>query len=219
MINRIKIKHSNWLYLFLFVFIFILLLYISNNIIQTDEFIQKSLSGKYNSELISDYFLSRKKWLWLQYVAIPVFLLLRTLLIAFLMQMVVFFINTKDDTSFNKFWSVTLMAEWVTVFLVTFRFFYFTVIDTDYSLEDFQSYIPGSLSNVYNISHLESWIAYPFSFLSIWELLYWLMLIFGIKKILRISFFKSFGIVLASYGVGLLIWVGFVMYLLLTNFS
>lgn len=212
-------KPNNWLHYLLLVLVFLFFSYFIANALETDELIRSSLSGQYSNEIISNYLESRKKWAWLGYLVIPLLILLRTTLIAFLMQMAVFFMDTEDETSYGKFWSVTLAAEWVTVFLVAFRFFYFTVIDTEYTLEELQSYIPGALSNVFDVSHFESWMAYPFNLVSIWELLYWLVLVFGIQEIMKTSFFKSFGIVLASYGVGLLIWVGFVMYMLLTSFS
>ncbi|MXV37705.1 hypothetical protein GO491_03275 [Flavobacteriaceae bacterium Ap0902] len=185
--------------------------------LQNDGLIRSSLSGKYSDEVIANYLDSRKKWSWLGYLIVPLLILLRTGLIAFLMQMAVFFINHEDKTPFNKFWGVALSAEWVTILLIAFRFVYFTVIDTDYTLEELQNYIPGALTNVYDVSHLDNWLAYPFNLLNIWELLYWVFLVSGIQEILKTSTVKSFGIVLASYGVGLLIWIGFVMYMLLTT--
>lgn len=212
-------RYNNLIYFivinfFLFGFSFIL-----TNTLQTNEFIRSSLSGQYSNEIISKYLENREKWSWLGYAFVPLLVLLRTTLIAFLMQMAVFFINTEDETSFGKFWSVTLLAEWVTVMLIGFRFFYFTVINTNYTFEKLQSYMPGALSNVYDVSDLDDWLAYPFNLINVWELLYWIILIFGIQEIMKTNFLKSFGIVLASYGVGLLIWVGFVMYMLLTSFS
>lgn len=212
-------KLNNWLHYLLLVFIFLFFSYIFSNALQTDEFIRSSLSGQYSNEIISNYLESRKNWAWLSYVFVPLLILLRTSIIAFLMQMAVFFIDPEDETSFAKFWSVTLSAEWITVLLIGFRFFYFTVIDTQYTLEELQTYTPGTLADIYDTSSLENWLAYPLGLLSIWELLYWLILVFGIHEILKTHFFKSWAVVLASYGLGLLIWVGFVMYLLITSFN
>lgn len=212
-------KLNNWLHYLLLVFIFLFFSYIFSNALQTDEFIRSSLSGQYSNEIISNYLESRKNWAWLSYVFVPLLILLRTSIIAFLMQMAVFFIDPEDETSFAKFWSVTLSAEWITVLLIGFRFFYFTVIDTQYTLEELQTYTPGTLADIYDTSSLENWSAYPLGLLSIWELLYWLVLVFGIHEILKTDFFKSWAVVLASYGLGLLIWVGFVMYLLITSFN
>lgn len=212
-------KLNNWLHYLLLVLVFLFFSYFFAKALETEEFIRSSLSGQFSNEIISKYLENREKWSWLGYAFVPLLILLRTTLIAFLMQMAVFFINTEDETSFGKFWSVTLLAEWVTVMLIGFRFFYFTVINTNYTFEKLQSYMPGALSNVYDISDLDDWLAYPFNLINVWELFYWIILIFGIQEIMKTNFLKSFGIVLASYGVGLLIWVGFVMYMLLTSFS
>lgn len=209
---------NNWICYFLLVVVFILLITISNAL-QTEEFIRSSLSGQYSNKVISNYLESREKWAWLGYTLIPLLILLRTSIIAFLMQMAVFFIDTENETPFRKFWSVTLSAEWITVLLIAFRFVYFSAINTNYTFEELQGYTPLTIADIYDTSRLESWLAYPFNILSIWELLYWAVLIFGIHDIMKTNFFKSFGIVLASYGVGLLIWVGFVMYMLLTTFT
>ena len=212
-------KLKNWQHYLLLVIIFLFFSYFITNALQSDAFIRSSLSGQYSNEMITNYLESRERWAWLGYLAIPLLILLRTSLIAFLMQMAVFFIDNEDDTAYGKFWSVTLSAEWVTIILVAFRFVYFSAIKTDYTFDEIQSYVPGALTNVYDVSQLDTWMAYPFNLVSIWELLYWLVLIFGIKEIMKTSFIKSLGIVLASYGVGLLIWVGFVMYMLLTTFG
>lgn len=212
-------KLNNWLHYGLLVMVCVFFSFFILHTLQTEEFIRSSLSGQYSSEVISSYLESREKWAWLGYVFIPLLILIRTTLIAFLMQMAVFFIDPEDNTAFGKFWSITLSAEWVTVLLVGVRFFYFTAINPQYSLEELQGYIPLTIADLYDTHSLEAWLAYPLNLVSFWELLYWAVLIFGIHDLLKTSFFKSLGIVLSSYGVGLLIWTGFVMYMLLTSIS
>ncbi len=210
---------NNWTNYILIIVILSFFTYYFSESILTNEYIRYSLSNKYSQKVIDHYLELKDKWKVVGYLWEPILLLLRTTLIAFLMQMATFFIEPEEDIKYGKFWGVALSAEWVTVLLVMFRFIYFSAIKTNYSLEELQNYVPGTIADVYDTSNLEQWMAYPFNLVSIWEVLYWFALVIGIHEITKFSYVKSLGTVAVSYGVGLLIWVGFVMYLLLTNFS
>ena len=90
-----------------------------------------------------------------------------------------------------------------------------TIAMADYNLEDLQAFNPLSLGNLVNLSEIDAWIAYPLNLISFWELLYWVFLVAGVRELFKVSYWKSFLIVLCSYGIGLVIWVIFVMYLIL----
>lgn len=210
-------KLNNWLHYLLLVGVFMFFTYAFVAYLQNDSVVRDSLSGQYSAEIINNYLESRKKWAWLGYALVPALILLRTTIIAFLMQMAVFFMNpgAEEEPRFSRYWSVTLFAEWAMLLLIALKFIWFAFVQTEYTLEDLQAFNPLSLSNVFDVSKLDYWIAYPLNLISFWELLYWVFLVAGIRELFKTSYWKSFLIIIASYGIGLVIWVIFVMYLIL----
>ncbi|MFV0305577.1 MAG: hypothetical protein ACK5IC_08885 [Moheibacter sp.] len=210
-------KINNWLHYVMLVGIFMFFTYAFVVYLQNDSVVRASLSGQYSNKIINNYLESRKKWAWMGYAFVPVLILIRTLVIAFLMQMAIFFMNPEqeDEPKFSQYWSITLFAEWAMLILVALKFIWFAFFQTDYDLTDLQTFNPLSLNDVIDISELDYWVAYPLNLISFWELLYWIFLVVGIKEFFKFSYWKSFLIVLSSYGIGLIIWVVFVMYLIL----
>lgn len=210
-------KSNNWLHYLLLAGVFIFFTYAFSAYLQNDNIIRDSLSGQYSGEIINNYLESRKKWAWLGYTLVPLLILLRTSIIAFLMQMAVFFMDpeSEKEPKYSQYWSITLFAEWAMLLLIVLKFIWFAFIQTDYNLEDLQAFTPLSLSNVLDLSKLDMWLTYPLNLISIWELLYWIFLTVGVRELFKISYWKSFLIVLFSYGIGLVIWVIFIMYLIL----
>ena len=84
-----------------------------------------------------------------------------------------------------------------------------------YTLEDLQYFYPFSTLNIIGYEGLEPWFIYPLQVLNLFELVYWLLLGYGLSKSLKTSMDAAMGIVVSSYGVGLLIWVVAVMFLTL----
>ena len=75
---------------------------------------------------------------------------------------------------------------------------------------------PLSLSNFFDKNSLETFYQYPLSVLNVFEVLYVLVLAWIISDLIGKSFFNSFRVVATSYGVGLLLWVLFVMFMNIT---
>jgi len=156
-------KPYNLLHYMLLVGIFMLFTYLFNNYLQTDKVIVASLSGKYSNQIISNYLQQRSQWAWLAYCIVPLLILLRTTIIAFFMQMVVYFQHLNDDDeklpSFGKYWSVVLFAEWLAIFMVMAKFLWFAYFQTNYSLEDLQNFNPLSLTNILDTKTMQVWLA------------------------------------------------------------
>ncbi len=206
---------NNWLHLFALTVFYFVFTFAYENSLVTDSMIFRSLSGEYSAEVITQYIQAQHKWRWLSYLLIPVVLLVRTSLIAFLIQIADYFIEDKDYP-FADFWRVTLNAEWCMVAMVMIKFFWFVFVQTDFTLQEINDFAPLTLySLIRNKDMLDLWMSYPLKILNIFEIVYWIILIYGVKNIIKQSFGKSFEIVLLSYGLGLLVWIAVIMYLIL----
>ena len=161
---------------------------------------------------------SQKKWWWVSYAVTPVLIGIKVLLVAFCLNFVkVIEINRQEDIKYSDILSWVLMAEFVFIIGGVYKFVYFYWVQTDYTLEDLQTYYPMSLINFREYISMERWAAYPLQLVNVFEAGYWAILVMGIRDLFqeKISYFRSLGLVLATYGVGLLFWVSVVVFLIL----
>ncbi|MCG7281152.1 hypothetical protein MHJ94_07550 [Chryseobacterium taklimakanense] len=205
------------------VFILLLLFYlflnfILNNFVQTDTKIIDFLAKDYPSSVVQNYMESQKKWWWVSYAVTPLLIGIKVLLVAFCLNFVkIMDLENAAKIKFSDILFVVLIAEFVFVIAGLYKFINFYFIDTDYTLEDLQTYYPISLINLREYISTEKWLAYPLQLVNLFELFYWAVLVWGIKELFdnKISYKRSLGYVAATYGVGLLFWTGVVCFLIL----
>jgi hypothetical protein len=116
---------------------------------------------------------------------------------------------------FKDFFRIALIGEFVLVLVGFFKFGYFYFIKTDFTLQDLQKYYPLSYINFLELEKLEPWLLYPLQTINLFEIAYFFMLVYGLHKLLKNKYWKSFEITAVSYGTGLVIWLGLVMFLTL----
>jgi hypothetical protein len=116
---------------------------------------------------------------------------------------------------FKQFFRIALIGEFVLILVGYFKLGYFYFIKTDYTLLDLQQYYPLSYINFLDLEKIQPWLFYPLQTINLFEIAYFFILTFGIWKLLKNNYSKSFEIVAFSYGSGLVIWLGLVMFLTL----
>ncbi len=192
-----------------------------NNFIQTDSLITQNLSDKYTQEVITHSLNLRHQWAWASYIFVPIFLYITTLLIALIILLVIelYYINeSRQKVKFKDTWRIVLMAQWSALASIFVKVFWFGFYHTQYSLEELQSFSPLSLINLFDRKTLDVWLVYPIQLVNPFELVYWIILVIGIKQLLKRSWLKSFEMVFLSYGLTLIVWVVVIMFISL-NFS
>ena len=176
-----------------------------------NELLYNNLSEQLTLKQIEDYFETQARWRWLQYVLPPVVLYLKTTFMAWILAMGGFFYGV--SLSHKKYWEIVLHAEFVFVLVAVFKILWFTFIQTDFSLEDLQQFMPLSLQSILDTSAIPLWALYPLQLLNAFEVLYWIILILLLNQATKTK--KGFGVVLASYGPALFVWMIFIMFLTL----
>ena len=205
----------------LFIFIIILLAFItfsSEKILNTKEIINDFYSDKLSEKQISQFLIGQEKWSWLGYLLIPFFILIRTSLVTLCISIGLFFYETENRIKFKKLFRISLIGEFVLSLTFISKFFYFYFFKTDYTLHELQQFYPLSYTNLINLDNLEPWLVYPLQTINLFEIGYFFMLVFGLHKLLKNKYAKSFEIVAVSYGTGLVIWIGLIMFLTLNMF-
>lgn len=195
--------------------LFLLTWYTKTEIL-TEREIANFYSTQLSYEQIEQMLINQRKWEWLGYLFIPVFYLLKILLVTLCVYTGILLLNIKS-LSWSKVFGAVVVADMIFLIPAIIKMVWFT-FQADYTLEDVQYFLPGSMLNIFEPKQLEQWLLYPIQSVNIWELLFFLALAFGLKKYLDDDFSRSMGLVVSTYGVGLVVWIVFVTFLTL-NFT
>lgn len=206
--------------LFFVIICFTIILIVLNTFFITPESkILDFLSKDYPNNVVQNYMESQKKWWWVSYAVTPMLIGIKILLVAFCLNFIKLLdLPGLEKVRFSDFVFLALIAEFVFVLAGIYKFVNFYWIDTDYTLEDLQTYYPISLINLREHISMEKWLAYPLQLVNLFEFFYWGILAYGIYELSggKVKPVKSFGLVTMTYGVGLLFWTGVVCFLILS---
>lgn len=180
-----------------------------------DKLVLNFYSEQLAQEQIEKLLESQEKWAWIGYAIVPLLILIRGSLVALCLSVGVFFYEMELKIPFKDFFRIALVGEFVLVLVGYFKLGYFYFIKTDYTLQDLQQYYPLSYINFLDLEKIQPWLVYPLQTINLFEISYFFVLVYGLWKLLKNKFSKSFEIVAVSYGGGLLIWLGLVMFLTL----
>jgi len=199
-------------YFFILTILSFLLSYLSKVLLNTDELMINSLADQLTTEQLNNALDFKEKWQWIGYFFIPILTLIKISLIALILDIGLLFFDELDEIKYNKLFEVVVKSEFIFLFVIIFKTGWFYFFQSDYTLEDLQYFYPLSSLNIIGYEGLETWFIYPFQVLNLFELIYWIVLSYLIGKELKMNTDKGFQIVASSYGIGLLIWVGAVMF-------
>lgn len=187
--------------------------YLSSELLRTNEIIYNSLAEQLTQDQIEETLKFKEKWDWLNNVFIPILLFIKIGLIAAIIDLGAFLFNKK--IKYKIIFNFVTKAEFVFLLVIVFKTAWLYFFQTDYKLEDLQYFYPISLINITGYEGIDPWFIYPFQVLNLFEMAYWIILSYLIGKELNAGIDKGFTIVASSYGIGLLIWVVAVMFLML----
>jgi len=208
-------KTNNYIIFIIIVVLNIFSVFITKDILTSDELIYNYYSDLLTHENIQNFMEFNKKWWWVSYVVIPLVVFIRSGLVALCLSVGLFFYDTEKDFKFKNFIRIALQAEFVLVLVGFSKLFYFSFLKKEYTLKELQQFFPLSYTNFLNLEVIEPWLIYPLQTINLFEITYFFVLVYGLHKLLQNKYWKSFEIVAMSYGTGLIIWLGLVMFLTL----
>lgn len=189
-----------------------------SRIFKIDDLIYSTISNNStSSKEISEYLSFKDKWEWVSYFLVPLFVLVKTCLIATVLYIGVFFFS-KNMVSFKQLWTMVVKAEFIFLFVPILKICWFYFFKTTYNLNDIQYFFPLSALNIVGYEGLESWFVYPFQTINVFELAYSLLLSYYIGNATQTNMDNGLKIVAFSYGPALLLWVVTIMFFTL-NYS
>ncbi len=190
--------------------------------ILTDALYYQTLGEAQDFERIADWNQWRHDWGWSSYLAIPLGMFIRIFLAAMCLNIGSLFYGSK--LPFGKFFRIATVAEGIFCLMVLFNTISFIVSHdgdaVDYSLNDIYLNHPASLLGLARVLFEgEAISAYYLAVLqaaNLFEVFYLLSLALGMAALFQFRFGRGLRFVLASYGIGLLMWVVTLMFLMVT---
>lgn len=207
-------KQNLFLYILLFI-ITLCLVFFSKELLNTNELLHNFYSKQLAEDQLEKIIKNQKKWEWVGYVVIPLLILIRSSLVALCLSIGTFLYDIERKIPFKQFFRIALIGEFVLVLVGYYKLGYFYFVKTDYTLQDLQQYYPLSYINFLDLDSIQPWLLYSLQTINLFEIAYFFVLVYGMWKLLKNNYSKSFEIVAISYGSGLVIWLGLVMFLTL----
>ena len=170
--------------------------------------------GKLSGEQVTALLAYLKKWRWLSYLSIVVVLFLKTLIVGAILWLAVFMTDRK--LKFSTLWKVAILAQFVFA-LKSYVLLFQAMFSSDFDLEKLQSFTPLSLASLFDLKALETYLAFLFQSLNIFEVAYWFILAYLLSREINRSYSRSLQVVMGSYGPAFLLWLCTVIFLLVSN--
>lgn len=190
------------------------LTFVSNSLLVTDDLILGFWSEHVSYERATEMLDLNRRWSWVSYAIIPVYYLLKMFLVSVCIYTGI--VLADIDVSFRKVFQVALFAEAIFLVPVAIKLVWFGWVQTEYTLLDVQSFYPFSLLNLFDRNTLDSWLIYPMQAINLFEMIYFLLLAYGLYLVTKRSYSKMLGLALYTYGTGLFIWIVSVMFIVVT---
>ena len=173
-----------------------------------------AFSEQLSLDKIENIIKSTQEYAWLNYAVIPFLYLIKISLISTCLGLGFFFTN--DRFNFKTFFNVAVFAELIFLLPSIIKTLWFLFVKTDYDLNDLTLFYPLSALNLFNAETLPRYWLAPLQTLNLFEVAYWFLLAYGVADATGFSLKRAFGLVMSSYGVGLVLWVVLVMFLTIT---
>ena len=182
--------------------------------VYTDDIYYYAFSDTLSGERIDELIAGMKDAAWIGYIFIPFIYALKIFLVSASIYTGVFLLNVR--ASFSAIFHTALKCEFLFLIPVVLRLFWFTLINTHYTLEDIDNFPPFSILTFLELKDAEIWLTYALSFINLIQLTYIILISKGISSVLDINFGKSVGLVIKSYGAGLILWILFIVFLIVS---
>ena len=203
-----------------FILIVFLLGLISEGWIINDELLINHLSQQLEYDRVLEILDFNSRLKWLNYVLIPVIYLLKFSLITLWIMSGIFILKydqlyekEKTDNLFGKIFHAVMVAEFVWLIPSIIMLVWFGFINTNYTFTDIQYFKPLSLLNFFEVEELESWLIFPLQSVTLFEVVYVLVLAIGVQRILKQGYNSALSFTVPVYGSALLTWIVFITFL------
>jgi len=189
----------------------ILIMVVQQEFILVDEVFYNTYGEQLAIERIDEMLAAQAEWKWLNFVLVPVAVVMQAFLITVCLNIGTLFFNY--EIGFKALFKMVLKATIVFVvanLLMTFIQWQFIEVSR---VQDLQNANFMSLLWFFDADKLPIWLTYPISLINVYEVTFWLLLASGVSYLLKKSFSESINFIIGTYGVGLGIWALLIIFL------
>lgn len=188
------------------IFFFILVLFFVTIRYITNDLILQSIPG-YEKLEEEGSFMIFHIFNTLNYLWTPFALLWKFTLTAFLIWTGAFAFGYK--ISFKRLWQYVMVAEVIFILPELFKMIYFIQPSENVSFQEIRDYYPLSLFSLVDSASIPIRYHYPLRAINLFEVIYIYLLTLGFQYLTNRSISTSFFVILFSYVVFFLLWLGF----------
>jgi hypothetical protein len=185
-----------------------------NRLVLTEDVYYYALIDTLSEDRIQELLGSQKKYEWILYSFGPVVYALKLFLMAACIYTGFFFRNI--SVKFSVLFDIALKSEFLFLLLPATRLIWFMFFDQNYTLDNVSEFPPYTAVSLLDSDTLAFWIKYPLSFINLIQVAYILTIAKNISSDLDLNYSDSAVLVLQTYGVALLIWILFTLFLLIS---
>jgi hypothetical protein len=185
-------------------------LYIQQQYVLTEQVYYNTLGEQLTIERTDAFLQTQQRWAWLSYVIIPLTVGLQALLISICLSTGAILLDYR--VRFGALFGMVVKA--LAVFAVGRVLFMLVALFTEVrNLDDLLRADVFSLLGWIGKDGIPDWLLYPLSVVNVFEVLFWLLLAGGMGYLLQRRWTNLIGFVAATYGIGLLLWMLFIVFL------
>lgn len=186
-----------------------------NELVFTEDVYYTSLGEQLSTERIESLLEKRNEWSWSGYFIKFIFYGLKILIVSICLLTGLFFAN--KECSLPSLFNIVIKAEFILLVPSVIVLLWFGVFNQSaYTFTDISNFAPLSMLNLFDANEIDYWLSYPLVTINVFEFLYIGALAHGLSVAVDMDFLKSIKITLASYGTGLLLWIVFVVFMIIT---
>jgi len=143
----------------------------------------------------------------LQYFSIPIVYLYKFTITAFILWIGCFLFGYK--VYYSKLWQWVMLGEFIFFLAELIKIGWFMFFETDPEFSEIRAFYPLSLMNLVDFREIPGRWHYPLKAVNVFEVIYWIFLVYSIQYLSGKKYSVSLNIVLVSYVFWFIVWLGF----------
>lgn len=202
--SKLFSRHENVLLYFFLLLFSLFAIYYSNTFIITNSLYHNSLSELLEADRIDQMFEMQHKSIWMSYVFVPIFLLIKITLVFTCIYINLFLKNITID--YKRLITVLLTAEFIFILQGLYKIVFFEYIHKPEGIEDLKTVMQFSLLDLVGSVNISEYLHYPLQLMNLFEVAYVLAVSYLLSKEIQQPLQTGLKYVTVAYATGLLLW-------------
>ena len=201
---------KNWHFLVLFSLVTSVVIIVSDNYIYTREFYGFIYSKKYEPTIVDFLYVSKVKFAIFKYLFVPIVIVLRVVMVSMLIQFNLMI--RVIEIPFRKIMRISLLGYATLSLMPLAQMLNLLNIPIKEMTVNYLIIVPFSLASLLNIPNINSTLVSILGLINIFEVLWIVIITFGLKAISHLTTLNSFIISFSVWSLFLLFQIGVILF-------